>query len=355
MSTGAPTCLDALNEYMEKAKRRYAEAASVENAHRRSSSIGQTIWEGASYARSEVGMNADLDEAWQSIAEIFHEGEIVKGIVTGWNRGGLLVRWERLQGFVPASQLKMIPCAEDPADRDEELAHWVGEELDLKVIELDRSRNRLVFSERATIWGPKDGLRLLESIAPGEIQQGVVSNVCEFGAFVDLGGVDGLIHVSELSWGRVSHPSEILQIGQPVTVYVISVDRANRRVALSLKRLRPDPWTIVDQEYYVGQVLDAVVTNVVDFGAFARIGEGLEGLVHISEFPEERKAGFTRATEMIEPGETVSVCIVRIDSANHRLGLSMRLPGDDAPASDEEPATYDDAGSAPADHNNLIF
>ena len=105
----------------------------------------------------------------------------------------------------------------------------------------------------------------------------------------------------------------------------------------------------------VGQVLDAVVTNVVDFGAFARIGEGLEGLVHISEFPEERKAGFTRATEMIEPGETVSVCIVRIDSANHRLGLSMRLPGDDAPASDEEPATYDDAGSAPADHNNLIF
>ena len=230
-----------------------------------------------------------------------------------------------------------------------------GEELDLKVIELDRSRNRLVFSERATIWGPKDGLRLLESIAPGEIQQGVVSNVCEFGAFVDLGGVDGLIHVSELSWGRVSHPSEILQIGQPVTVYVISVDRANRRVALSLKRLRPDPWTIVDQEYYVGQVLDAVVTNVVDFGAFARIGEGLEGLVHISEFPEERKAGFTRATEMIEPGETVSVCIVRIDSANHRLGLSMRLPGDDAPASDEEPATYDDAGSAPADHNNLIF
>ncbi len=317
-----------LHDYLERAKRLYAERLSRESTpmETRSTAIDWGIVADAGETEPSLGVNADLDEAWARAARIFHEGQIVTGIVTGWNRGGLLVRWERLQGFVPASQLKEIPCAEDPALRDEALAKWVGDELSLKVIELDRTRNRLVFSERATVWGPKDGFRLLESIVPGEIQQGVVSNLCDFGAFVDLGGVDGLIHVSELSWGRITHPSELLSIGQSVRVYVISVDRANRRVALSLKRLHPDPWSVVEQQYSVGQVLDAEVTNVVDFGAFARIDEGLEGLIHISEFSDERKQSYTRTSDMIESGETVRVVIVRIDSANHRLGLSMRLP-----------------------------
>ena len=349
-----PTCLESLNEFLDKAKRRYAEHAS-EPAQRPRPAGFQSAEAGADSGDIE-GASSESDAAWEEAAQLFREGQIVHGIVTGWNRGGLLVRWQRLQGFVPASQLKVIPCAQEPEERDEELARWVGEELALKVIELDRSRNRLVFSERATIWGPKDGFKLLESIAPGETQHGYVSNVCEFGAFVDLGGLDGLIHVSELSWGRVSHPNELLTIGQQIAVYVISVDRENRRVALSLKRLHPDPWSVVDSRYHVGQVLDATVTNVVDFGAFARIDDGLEGLVHISEFPDERKSGYSRTADMISVGEQVRVRIVRIDSACHRLGLSMRLEDESAPTPEAPPQPPAcDWPADDADSENLIY
>jgi len=222
----------------------------------------------------------ELDAAWREAEQALSEGQVVRGIVTGWNRGGILVRWSTLQGFVPASQLKEVPVFQDDDSRDEQLARWVGEQLDLKVIELDRSRNRLVFSERATLWGPRDGERLLAEIEADQTRRGRVSNLCDFGAFIDLGGVDGLIHLSELSWGRVSHPRELLSIGQEVEIYVISVDRENHRIALSLKRLQSDPWTVVREKYYVGQV--------------------------------------------ISPGDEVHVRILRIDSANHRLGLSMR-------------------------------
>lgn len=355
MTSARSSCLDNMNDYLERAKRLYAEERSREDApsDTRSAAIDWGFLADAAATEPGAGINTEMDEAWGRAARLFHEGQIVTGIVTGWNRGGLLVRWERLQGFVPASQLKTIPCAEDPAQRDEALARWVGEELSLKVIELDRTRNRLVFSERATVWGPRDGFRLLESIVPGEVQEGVVSNLCDFGAFVDLGGVDGLIHVSELSWGRITHPSEVLTIGQPLSVYVINVDRVNRRVALSLKRLHPDPWSVVEERFSVGQVLDAVVTNVVDFGAFARIDEGLEGLVHISEFTDERKEGYTRTSEMIRPGETVRVVIVRIDSANHRLGLSMRLPED--AVSDATPGGAAHNASDDVDSENVIY
>ncbi len=271
---------------------------------------------------------SEPDSAWDDAEQVFRDGQIVSGIVTGWNRGGLLVRWDRLQGFVPASQLKEIPLFEDEDSRDEELARWVGEELRLKIIELDRSRDRLVFSERATLWGPKDSGRLLSEIVPGETRRGYVSNLCNFGAFVDLGGIDGLIHVSELSWGRVNHPREVLALGQEIEVHVISVDKANRRIALSLKRLHPDPWTTVDREYQVGQVIEATITNVVDFGAFARIDDGLEGLIHISEFPESE---VIYPGELLRPGDRVRVRILRIDSAHHRLGLSMREVNEQPP------------------------
>ena len=233
----------------------------------------------------------------------------------------------------PASQLKEMPLMEDDACRDEQLAHWVGEELQLKVIELDRSRNRLVFSERATIWGPRDGERVLQEITPGQVWHGQVSNLCDFGVFVDLGGVDGLIHISELSWGRVNHPRELLSIGQEVDAYVLSVDRANRRIALSLKRLQENPWAIVQARYEVGQVITATVTNVVDFGAFAQIDEGLEGLIHISEMPD---AVATRPAAWLAVGDDVAVRIVRIDGVNHRLGLSMREIQDTTPSPEQD-------------------
>ncbi|NLD75025.1 MAG: S1 RNA-binding domain-containing protein [Chloroflexi bacterium] len=270
-----------------------------------------------------------LDAAWENARQAFGDGRVVSGVVTGWNRGGLLVRWRELQGFVPASQLKEVPLFDEPEQREDTLSRWIGEELRLKVIELDRSRNRLVFSERATQWGPKDGEQVLREIVPGETRHGQVSNICDFGVFVDLGGVDGLIHLSELSWGRVSHPRDVLTIGEKVDVYVISVDRDARRIALSLKRLKPDPWSVVDQKYRPGEVLSAIITNVAAFGAFAQIEEGLEGLVHISEMSEIK---ISHPTEVVQPGDKVQVRILRIDSACHRLGLSMRMPR-------EEPAT----------------
>jgi len=288
-----------------------------------------------------------LDAAWERAEQAYEEGIVLTGLVTGWNRGGLLVRWHELQGFVPASQLREVPLVDNQEDREQALSRWIGDELELKIIELDRSRNRLVFSERATRWGPKDGDHVLATLETGQIRRGQVSNICDFGVFVDLGGVDGLIHLSELSWGRVSHPRDILQVGQTLDVYVISVDPDNRRIALSLKRLKPDPWSVADQAYAPGQVLCAKITNVVSFGAFAQIEEGLEGLIHISELAADN---LSHPSEVVQSGDEVIVRILRIDTVNHRLGLSMRIEqdetSDDLP-SDEPPVDPDwDTGSA---------
>lgn len=274
----------------------------------------------------ERPITPQLDAAWDMARSAFEAGQCMRGIVTGWNRGGLLVRWDELQGFVPASQLKDMPVFDGDTCRDEQLARWVGEVLDLKIIELDRTRNRLVFSERATMWGPKDGDTVLSEISPGQTREGIVSNLCDFGAFVDLGGVDGLIHISELSWGRVAHPRELLSIGDPIKVYVLGVDKPARRIALSLKRLRADPWTVVDEHYAVGQTIRATITNVVDFGAFARIEDGLEGLIHISELSTSPG---THPSTVVRVGDQVTVRVLRIDSASRRLGLSMRAPSAD--------------------------
>lgn len=284
----------------------------------------------------------DSDPVWQQLGELYQNGIVVHCLCTGWNRGGLLVRWQDLQGFVPASQLRKVPVFHGDRSRDEVLARWVGEELELKIIELDPSRNRLVFSERATQWAPKEGERLLKSISPGDVREGSVSNLCDFGAFVDLGGIDGLIHISELSWGRVSHPSNLLDIGEKVRVYVIDVDQEHERVALSLKRLHENPWSLVEERYGSGDVVEATVTNVVNFGAFAQIEEGLEGLIHISELAEER---IGHPTEVVDVGDHVLVRILDIDSDNHRLSLSVRqAPGqhESAPEKDVLDGGQDD-------------
>jgi len=277
--------------------------------------------------------SSTVDRFWDEAQEMFERGDIVSGLVTGWNRGGLLVRWEHLQGFVPASQMSDVKVLSEEDDREAELARWVGENLDLKIIELDRTRNRLVFSQRATRWGPRDGDRVLEEVEPGQVRQGTVSNLCDFGAFVDLGGIDGLVHLSELSWRRVNHPSDVLDIGEQVRVRVIGVDRDRRRIALSIKQLRPNPWDTVNQKYQLDQIIDATVTNVVDFGAFAQIEEGLEGLVHVSEMPGSD--GIAPA-EMVHPGEQIRVRIIRIDSDSQRLGLSMRGVDGDYSTPDED-------------------
>lgn len=263
-----------------------------------------------------------MEAAWQRASLAFSQGQVLSAEVNGWNRGGLLVRWGELQGFVPASQLKQVPIMDDPDERQQMLAGCVGKKLELRIIELDRQRSRLVFSERATLWGADDGIRVLEEIRPGDVRRGKISNICDFGAFVDLGGIDGLIHLSELSWGRIYRANDVVNMGDTVDVYVLNVDRSQRRIALSLKRLKPDPWSIVEKRYQVGQVVPATITNVVDFGAFAQIEEGLEGLIHISEFPDSSQS---HPSEVVAPGDRVTVCIMRIDSSRRRMGLSLRL------------------------------
>jgi len=331
--------LESLSRYIQEASQRCSAEPSPAQEEEVSA---PTVAEDSRAAQAASA----LDAAWENAQQAFGEGRVVTGVVTGWNRGGLLVRWRELQGFVPASQLKEVPLFDAPDQRESTLSRWIGEELRLKVIELDRGRNRLVFSERATQWGPRDGEIVLQEITPGETRHGHVSNICDFGVFVDLGGVDGLIHLSELSWGRVSHPRDVLSIGDEVDVYVISVDRESRRIALSLKRLKPDPWSVVATKYRPGEVLTATITNVAAFGAFAQIEEGLEGLVHISEMSEIK---INHPTEVVQPGDKVQVRILRIDSACHRLGLSMRTAHEEPAAAEDEAAGEDGDGCAEQD------
>ncbi|MCS6870837.1 MAG: S1 RNA-binding domain-containing protein [Anaerolineae bacterium] len=263
---------------------------------------------------------------WQAIEQIYRTDQVVTLPVIGYNRGGLLVEWRSLRGFVPASQLIDFPAVNDGAARRHELAQRVGKMLRLRVIELDYAQNRLILSERAAQVQPGTRASILETLQRGDICEGQVTNLCDFGAFVDLGGVEGLIHISELSWGRVGHPRDILSRGEKVKVYVMDVQREQGRVALSLKRLQPDPWATVAQRYHVGQIVEGVITNVVDFGAFARVEEGLEGLIHVSELAE---GNFLHPRNVVREGERVRARVLNIDGNARRLGLSLRrLNGD---------------------------
>ncbi len=262
-----------------------------------------------------------LEQDWHLCYQGLESGETFRLEVTGYNRGGLLVRLNRLQGFVPASQLLDLPRHLDAEERRAELASRVGQYLDLKILEMDQEQNRLILSERAGLledWAAEDIWDILEEDATCH---GRISNICDFGAFVDLGGVEGLIHISEMSWHRINHPSDVLGIGDEVEVYVLKVDREQKRVGLSLKRLQPDPWRSVEQRYRVGQLVEGTITNVVSFGAFARIEDGLEGLIHISELAE---GNFLHPRNVVKEGDVVTVRILNIDSVRHRLGLSLR-------------------------------
>ncbi len=258
---------------------------------------------------------------WAIAQQAHSQDETIDLVVTGYNRGGLLVSWNSLRGFVPASQLVNFPVDADEATRRDLLARRVNQRLRLRIIELEVSTNRLILSERAAQVQPGQRAATLTTLNAGSIIEGTVTNLCDFGAFIDLGGVEGLIHISELSWGRVSHPRDILSTGQRVRVYIMSVDQESERIALSLKRLQPDPWESVDRRYEVGQTVEGVVTNVVDFGAFACIEEGLEGLIHISELAEGQ---FLHPRAVVKEGSRIKARILNIDGPHRRLGLSLR-------------------------------
>ena len=257
---------------------------------------------------------------WQHAIELYEQDQVLLMEVTGCNRGGLLVSGDQLQGFVPISHLIEAPCLS--ADVELWLSSYIDRTLHLKVIECDQERGRVVFSERAAQSSPGSRNMLLKNLLPGSCAVGTVTNITDFGVFVDLGGVEGLVHVSEISWGRVQHPSEVVTLGQQVIVYVIQVDPKRARVALSLKRLHPNPWETAGERYFPGQIADAVITSIVPFGAFARLEEGLDGLIHISEFSSEDDPDDPLS---LQEGQSVKVRILHVDATKQRLGLSLKL------------------------------
>ena len=227
-----------------------------------------------------------------------------------------------VRGFVPASQVTEIRGG-DEASKQADMARLIGSSLPLKVIEINRHRNRLILSERQAVQERRDVMkeRLIEELSEGEVRKGRVSSICDFGAFVDIGGADGLVHLSELSWSRVRHPSEVLRVGQEVDVYVLGINAQEKKIALSIKRTQAEPWSRVAAKYEVGQLVRGTVTQLANFGAFARIEDGIEGLIHVSELVDER---ITHPKQVVSEGEELLLRIIRIDPQRRRMGLSLR-------------------------------
>ncbi|HEX7540828.1 MAG TPA: S1 RNA-binding domain-containing protein [Anaerolineales bacterium] len=253
---------------------------------------------------------------------LYRQDGIVELTVTGYNRGGLLVGGEGLNGFVPCSHLVDLPFQPNEDRRDDCLSVYIGRTLRLKVIECVPEEGRMVFSERAARAEAGKRPALFNTIQSGQQIAGEVTNVTEFGVFVDLGGVEGLIHISELSWGRVSHPGQVCRVGQHVEVQVMDVAPERCRIALSLKRLLPNPWEFAQERYPVNAIVPAVVTALASFGVFARLEEGLEGLIHASEIPLPPNKTIK---DVLSPGQSVQVRILQVESTRQRLGLSMKI------------------------------
>jgi small subunit ribosomal protein S1 len=257
---------------------------------------------------------AQYERAWGRIERVMAEGGTIKGPVIEVVKGGLILDIG-LRGFLPASLVELR--------RVRDLHPYVGQELECKIIELDRNRNNVVLSRRAFLEeSQSEGRkRFLESLQKGERRTGTVSSIVNFGAFVDLGGVDGLVHVSELSWRHVEHPSEVVSTGQEVEVEVLDVDMERERVSLSLKATQADPWKEFEQRYRSGNVIEGEVTKIVPFGAFVRVADGIEGLVHISKLSDQHVES---ADQVVQVGEKVRVRVEDVDVARRRVSLSMR-------------------------------
>jgi small subunit ribosomal protein S1 len=262
---------------------------------------------------------------WDESRQVFEQDKIVNLSVTSCNRGGLLVEGDGLQGFVPFSHLVEMSNHPEGDGRLEFLSNYIGRTLSLKVIECVPEEGRVVFSERAAKSESGCRTRLFNELVVGQRVSGEVTNITEFGVFIDLGGVEGLIHISELSWGRVIHPADIVSLGQNLEVLVIDVSPERCRVALSLKRLQPNPWETARDRYAVDDVVPAVITTLVSYGAFARLEEGLEGLIHLSEIP---LSNGQMVKNILTSGQQVNVRILQVDADHQRLGLSLKLDGD---------------------------
>jgi small subunit ribosomal protein S1 len=279
---------------------------------------------------------AGLERKWRAMQERFDAGEIVEARVIDHNKGGLIVDLG-VRGFVPISQIVDFPRRprdEQPRDAAQEIAEklqpYIGRTLRLKILEVNRKANRLILSEKVALYEERREKRdeLFSSLQVSQRVTGQVRSIAPFGVFIDLGGIDGLVHKSELSWNKVNNPETAYQIGDEVEAEVIDINHERGRISLSIRRLQPDPWQESVAKYKIGDVIEGTVTKLVNFGAFVRVEEGLEGLIHISELSHQRVA---HPGDVVKEGETVKLRIISLDSERHRLGLSLKQ-AEDRPA-----------------------
>jgi len=308
------------------------ELETLDAAMRQSLAVGQTV---LVYVMDPEDRNGNIvlslsrakeEKDWRTAEALLASQEVYTGPIAGFNKGGLIVKIGNVRGFIPASQLSAARRRRSEGETPEQKwGRMVGEVTQVKVIEVDRSRNRLILSERAAVKESREAQkdRLLSEIKVGEVRKGHVISLAEFGAFVDIGGADGLVHLSELSWKRVNHPNEILKVGQEVEVVVLNVDRERKRIGLSMKRREDDPWLAIQKKYQVGQLVAATITKLTKFGAFARIeGEDdIEGLIHISELAEGH---IDHPKEVVAEGQNVTLRVVKVDAEKRRMGLSLK-------------------------------
>ena len=266
---------------------------------------------------------AMLNQEWLEAERLLESGEIWQGKVKGYNQGGAIVPFGKLRGFVPISQLLDLPKRANPMQVREHLGNYVGRTLPLQVIQVDRRRRRLILSYRRAypIWREQQRQDFIDSLKAGQIRSGRVRELRDFGAFVDLGKADGLIHISELAWYRVDHPKEVLRVGQPVEVLVLKVNRRRRRIGLSLKRLRPHPWDQIEERYRQDELVEGKVVRVTDFGAFVELEPGIEGLLHYKHLP---RTTVDDPRKVVNENEVHLLRIINIDTEQRRIRLSMR-------------------------------
>ncbi|MFQ5400033.1 MAG: 30S ribosomal protein S1 [Anaerolineae bacterium] len=266
---------------------------------------------------------ARLNEDWIQAEALMESGEIIEGEVIGYNKGGAIVPFGRLRGFVPASHLTDLTPGMGDRKRQQRLAKLRGQKLPLKIIEVDRRRRRLVFSQRDAQkeWEEIRKRELLETLHEGDVVKGRISGLRDFGIFVNLGGADGLVHISELAWYRIEHPREVVKVGDEIEVYVLRLDREGQRISLSRKQLLPNPWDTVEERYHVNQLVEGTITRIVSYGAFAELEPGIEGLLHLSQIS---RSMVEDAHEVLNEGETHLLRVVSIDSNRQRIGLSLK-------------------------------
>jgi small subunit ribosomal protein S1 len=264
------------------------------------------------------------EKDWLVAESLLASGDAYEGNIIGFNKGGLIIPIGQLRGFVPASQVSLLRRIDSSGSTPEQ--RWgsmIDEPITVSVIEVDRERRRLILSERVALQETRESLkeRLLDELSEGDVRTGRVTSLADFGAFVNIEGADGLVHLSEISWERIEHPREVLKVGQEVQVKVIGVDRERKRIGLSIRQLQEDPWVKKIEDLKEGQLIEGTITHLTKFGAFARLDEDLEGLIHISEISEQRVA---HPKEILHEGDVVTLRVIKIEPERHRIGLSLR-------------------------------